>query len=666
MAIKRYFAIKDNTITNAFKENLTSRGTTSNMGAADILEVFSIYGQASSASSELSRVLIQFDVNELNSDRTAGSLPASGSVSFYLKMFNAPHGQTLPKQFDLEVKPVSASWDEGTGLDMELYKDIGKSNWVSASTTAAWTTAGGDYYSGSALVRTQNFDAGTEDLEIDVSEVVERQLKYITEGIGASVVYVYFQSASPNSYDPVGAPNNHTIKLTNTSGGSQTFTFDRSTNDTTNGTIGVQTAVTTNTADIASQFVAAVNDSTVSSLGITATLVTSISSDGRLVKLEQDIGGTAGDTSILMGNSATSETSEANTFIALYRFFRESAVIPTFDKDTGYLQGSTTVQFFDGVNTLPNYGFGIALTGSQETALRSYYTKKFFARGTEFHFKKPVIEARWNSSVQDDRANFFYSSSLATAAENLNTIYLYNYFRGRLRNIPSIGTGSIYVSFFSGSSDDTAPSGSAITLVADGTHVLSASPTVVTGGYVSTGIYSASVALTAAATPVATLYDVWHNGDLTTQFQTGTISPEILKNSMTAPSNEYVLSITNMKPAYRPDETARFRLFTRQKDWNPTIYTRAVATPEVYIVESGSYEVYRVVDDLKVIPYGTGSDGETIISYDASGSYFDLDMSMLESGYMYGINFAFYNQDIGEWVEQPDTFKFKVETKRQS
>ena len=46
MAIKRYDATKDNTITNAFKQDLTTRGTGSNMGLSDILEVFSIYGQA--------------------------------------------------------------------------------------------------------------------------------------------------------------------------------------------------------------------------------------------------------------------------------------------------------------------------------------------------------------------------------------------------------------------------------------------------------------------------------------------------------------------------------------------------------------------------------------------------------------------------------------------
>jgi hypothetical protein len=208
-------------------------------------------------------------------------------------------------------------------------------------------------------------------------------------------------------------------------------------------------------------------------------------------------------------------------------------------------------------------------------------------------------------------------------------------------------------------------------LVADGTHVLAASPTVVTGTYVSTGIYKARVALTAAATPLSTVYDVWFSGsdavaDATTgvQYFTGSITPKTQYASEVAPNEEHVISIKNLKNVYRSDETARLRVYTRQKDWSPTIYSKAVATPEVQIVESGSYEIYRVADDLKVVPYGTGSDYHTLMSYDASGSYFDFDMEMLESGYMYGIKFAFYNEDVGAWVEQPDNFKFRVESRQ--
>ena len=109
MAILRYTASADTTITNAFEANLRTRGTGSNMGYADALEVFSIYGQESGSngqSQELSRILIQFPINQITTDRAAGTVPASGSVSFYLRMFNARTPFTLPQDFNLIVAPV--------------------------------------------------------------------------------------------------------------------------------------------------------------------------------------------------------------------------------------------------------------------------------------------------------------------------------------------------------------------------------------------------------------------------------------------------------------------------------------------------------------------------------------------------------------------------------
>ena len=156
MSILRYTASLDNTITNAFEENLSTRGTGSNMGASDILEVFSIYGQAATSSSELSRVLIQFPLSQATSDRSAGLLPASGSVTWKLKLYNAPHYTTTPRSYDLKVSAVSASWEEGIGLDMEQYTDLTNdgigSNWINAASGTTWTTAGGDYHANSSSV----------------------------------------------------------------------------------------------------------------------------------------------------------------------------------------------------------------------------------------------------------------------------------------------------------------------------------------------------------------------------------------------------------------------------------------------------------------------------------------------------------------------------------
>ena len=152
MAIKRYKATADNTIVNAYKSNLRNRATGSNTGQSDVSEIYSIYGRQSTSSVELSRILTQFDVNAISTDRTAGIIPDAGNVNFYLRLYNAETSKTVPKNFELVVQAISRSWSEGDGLDLENYKDSGVSNWISASTGVAWTTAGGDYHASPFLV----------------------------------------------------------------------------------------------------------------------------------------------------------------------------------------------------------------------------------------------------------------------------------------------------------------------------------------------------------------------------------------------------------------------------------------------------------------------------------------------------------------------------------
>jgi hypothetical protein len=619
MAVKRYYAKIDNTITNAFEENLTTRGTGSNMGASDILEVFSIYAQANSSSAEESRALLKFNAtastDSISADRTAGTIPASGSVSFYLRMFNAKHGQTLPKDFTMDVSAISGSWEEGTGLDMEAYKDKDESNWESATSnsTAATSTA--------TITVFANMDAG-ETLTLISTD-------------GTTVVAT--ASSTTTTTNDTNTPTFRVLADAPTTAANLKTCIDANSKFTASHTTGETTVtITQATAGRAGNTVAVVGD-TVSTVGMTVTSPFT-GGDGKWVNEGGDY---YTDTSSSFSASFDSGVEDLEVDI--------TTLVEQWANSAGNVLGSK-----------PDEGVGVFLSSTYSGESRSYYTKKFFGRGTEFHFKKPCIEARWDSATKDDRGTFFFSSSLATADENLNTLYFYNYFRGQLRNIPAVGTGNIYLSIYSGSADDSAPFGSRLEMVPDGTHVRPALATVVTGGYVSAGIYSASFATTGTLT---TLYDVWHD-NAGVEYHTGTIKPEALDGSATAPDNTFASNITNLKNVYRGDETARFRVYTRQKDWSPTIYTKATAQAEVNIVESGSYEIYRVVDDLKVIPYGTGSLLHTQMSFDAAGSYFDLDMEMLEKGYMYGIKLAFYNNSVGSWVEQPETFKFRVESRQ--
>ena len=180
-----------------------------------------------------------------------------------------------------------------------------------------------------------------------------------------------------------------------------------------------------------------------------------------------------------------------------------------------------------------------------------------------------------------------------------------------------------------------------------------------TGSRRSTGVYSASISITAAATPLTTLFDVWRVG--TTKYHTGSITPLTFSASPQNPgSGLYTTSLTNRRPVYNAKEkAARFRVFTRQKNWNPTIYTKATTTVKNETIEDAYFKLFRVVDEHVIIAYGTGSTKHSLMSYDKDGNYFDIDMTMLEPGFSYGLKLMYYIN--GAYQEQPEIFKFRVE-----
>ena len=324
-------------------------------------------------------------------------------------------------------------------------------------------------------------------------------------------------------------------------------------------------------------------------------------------------------------------------------------------------------------NARQNYGFAIYLDSSQEAyyssslgagladgpkldnlngARESYYTKKFFARGTEYFFKRPALEARWDSSKKDNRGNFYFSSSLAPAADNLNSLYLYNYSRGQLQDIGGNNSTAPVLKLYSGTT--SAPNNIQLTLKHKTTNT---NITSVTATRVEKGIYSATFAIT-SSTDTDYLWDVWEVGGK--QVHTGTvIIPKDYGSSNYNPYANCVTKITNLKSEYSRDEVARLRLFVREKDWSPNVYTVANTDIENKIIENAYYKVFRLYDNLNVINFGTSSVTEhTRLSHDVSGNYFDLDMSLLEKDKMYGIKFVFKVND--EYQEQSEVFKFRI------
>ena len=564
MSIKRYKADMDNTIVSAYQSNMSTRGTGSNAGQADVVEVYSVFGRqqnsssATTGSQELSRILMRFPISNISADRTASKIPALGKVSFYLRLFDAKTSKTVPKNYKLVVQAVSRSWEEGDGLDLENYTDLTKngsgSNWIRASKAEAWSNVGGDYHTSPTF--TQYFTGGLGNTDVNITSLVEQWLDGTKSNYGVGIRLTASNEAyyigSSDSYatadidftkgGAIGAVSGAAYTIVDYLGTSKTYVAISSATTGDTGkldTAGKVTFVVGNGAfssyQAVQQLSAAINSTNghnVGNAGSRIIINKSVTGSTSVIQLTQSVPGEAGNTTI---TSATASTTTGIT------------------ASSGFSGGSQ-------LNTVYN----------PDGAKTSYYTKRFFARGSQYYFKRPVIEARWDSTVQDDRAAFYFSSSLATKSENLNTLYFYNYVRGRLRNIPAVGTGHIFVSLYSGSSDDTSPSGSKLVLY-DG-------ETAITGGHHDTGIYTCSIAVTkSTSTTLETLYDVWHNNSGTEYF-TGSVKPLSLYGATHAREPTYYLSITNLQNSYMRDQNARFNLYVREKNWSPTIYTKAIAS----------------------------------------------------------------------------------------
>tara|TARA_R110000851_G_scaffold236991_3_gene389719 strand:- start:21764 stop:23194 length:1431 start_codon:yes stop_codon:yes gene_type:complete len=476
MSIKKYYSTSDTTITNAYKDDLQTRATASNMGLSDSLETFVIYNQVSysgsgatvvtGAQTEAARILIKFDDTNIKSDYTAETVPSG--ASFFLRLHNAKHPLTLPKNYTLEVHPLSVAFNEGYGLDMESYVDEDEANWMSASSGVSWTVSGAMSDVGAQL-GTSTFTYGDEDLLMDITQ------------------HVYN-----------------------------------------------------------------IRDSSITHNGFVVTFPTS---------------------------SLTDE--------------------------------------------------------------RSYYTKKFFARDTQYYYKQPSIEARWDDSKSDDSGKLFKISSRLNNSDNNNTVFLYNRYNGALQHLG--GNPAIAVKFFN-----------------DEDRTLELSGSTVSGSVTasSTGIYEASVRVDTGYEHVYTRWYLSGSDQSTIYYENKlAVEPRDFSNDYGEP--EYVVAIPNLKSNYSNDESTRLRLHSRLKDWSPTIYTVASKEIENQIVTNAYYKVVRLVDDLDVISYGTGSVEYTKLSYDVSGSYFDFDLSLLEEGYAYGFKILFKIN--GKYREQPETFKFRVD-----
>lgn len=314
----------------------------------------------------------------------------------------------------------------------------------------------------------------------------------------------------------------------------------------------------------------------------------------------------------------------------------------------------------------PNEGFRISFSGSQETDDKTRFVKRFASRHITQPSLKPYLEIRFDDAVNDDRSNFIFGHT--------GSLVINSFQDGVSSNILGVsGSNSLILKLSSGSQGLTFNSG---TLITSGTECRILSSTIlplpdtywevfVTASQNSMGIhevpgqYIANFAIQNDLTGAllshvksngkATVKEEWFSLDLQSCYYQGEfeIKPQNIQTGL-FPNSVYV-KIVNNQGKYNKNEDVNFRVFAQIRRRQRFVASRL---PLETKSDTFSNMFYRIVDNNSrcvIVDYSNA----TRMSNDSQGMYFNVNMSDLEPGFVYGIeikieeggNSQFFNVD---------------------
>lgn len=209
----RIYSEKSNTIASGIYQNFNS-------GQNSITDLWYGGGGTDSAlarRNSYSRFVTKFDLADLQNKILNKEINSNLVVSYRLKMKNAiPREKILEPEYEFDVLdkkisasfdlicfPINKSWDEGRGYDLSEERYIvkqggnplisGYSNWNSATMTMNWDVPGIFVNPTASTAVTfysiQHFDIGNEDIDMDVTNIVQDWLSGGSINNGLSVCY---------------------------------------------------------------------------------------------------------------------------------------------------------------------------------------------------------------------------------------------------------------------------------------------------------------------------------------------------------------------------------------------------------------------------------------------------------------------------------------------
>jgi len=303
-------------------------------------------------------------------------------------------------------------------------------------------------------------------------------------------------------------------------------------------------------------------------------------------------------------------------------------------------------------NQLPDHGFRISFSGSQETDSKTRFVKRFISRHSTNTRQTPRVIIGWDDSVHDNHENFEFDVS--------GSLFLNNFARGQPSNIVSgtaatqiSGLNSLLLTVTSGTnSGSLANSYFSLTTTASQHQV---------GTNFIPGVYSASLSISSFEPALrdeiinaqsATFTEIWGSLDGTIGYHTGTLVVKTIpKSSFSNVPERLKLNVTNMREFFKVTEKVRFRVFAQDEGTFSLRYTRVPIEAKSVIFDKAYYRVRDTNSNETIFEFDETTNS-TKLSTDSSGMYFDLFMNDLDVGRVYQIDMLINNGGVKQIFER--------------
>ena len=180
----RYFFTTKDAFINSGSNQITGEDyLDKNTGQDEILELKKVFWNRKFHYP--TRVLIQFDADEINSFITASNI--SPDYKTNLRLWETKGTSGLSETYKIAAYPVSESWDEGVGKEGDEPKTTDGVSWKNRQYPAGgsevtWTTGGGTYIAGDEV--TQSFSAESPDINMDVTSIMKKWFSSTNKNYG--------------------------------------------------------------------------------------------------------------------------------------------------------------------------------------------------------------------------------------------------------------------------------------------------------------------------------------------------------------------------------------------------------------------------------------------------------------------------------------------------